>query len=87
MKKWYLFYAEKEGISDLLQSFNSRFDTESEKLQQVAAEIQEKPFDQKLQQPVGELAFPVAISYVPWGHHILISFLLPSVRSERTGQP
>ncbi len=26
----------------------------------------------KLQQVVGELAFPVAFSYVPWGHHILI---------------
>lgn len=47
MKKWYLFYAEKEGISDLLQSFNSRFDTESEKLQQVAAEIQEKRIVQR----------------------------------------
>jgi len=72
MKKWYLFYAEKEGISDLLQSFNSRFDTESEKLQQVAAEIQEKPFDQKLQQVVAEIPFPVGFSFVPWGHHCLI---------------
>ncbi len=26
----------------------------------------------KLQQVVGELAFPIAFSYVPWGHHILI---------------
>lgn len=72
MKKWYLFYAENEGISDILQTFNSLIDTESEKLQQVAAEIHEKPFGQKLQQVVAEIPFPAGFSFVPWGHHCLI---------------
>ena len=43
MKKWYLFYAENDGASDILQTFNSLINTKSEKLQQVAAEIHEKP--------------------------------------------
>ena len=72
MKKWYLFYAENDGISDILQTFNSLIDTESEKLQQVAAEIHEKPISQKLQQVVAEIPFPVGFSFVPWGHHCLI---------------
>ena len=72
MKKWYLFYAENEGISDILQTFNSLIDTESEKLQQVAAEIHEKPFGQKLQQVVAEIPVPAGFSFVPWGHHCLI---------------
>ena len=72
MKKWYLFYAENEGILDTLQNFNSLIDTESEKLQQVAAEIHEKPFGQKLQQVVAEIPFPAGFSFVPWGHHCLI---------------
>ena len=37
-----LFYAENDGVSDILQTFNSLINTESEKLQQVAAEIHEK---------------------------------------------
>ena len=49
MKKWYLFYAENERISEMLQSFNMLIDAESEKLQQVAAEIHEEPFEEKLQ--------------------------------------
>ena len=72
MKKWYLFYAENDGISDILQTFNSLIDTESEKLQQVAAEIHEKPFSKKLQQVVAEIPFPTGFSFVPWGHHCLI---------------
>ena len=72
MKKWYLFYAENDGISDILQTFNSLIDTESEKLQQVAAEIHEKPFGQKLQQVVAEIPFPAGFSFVTWGHHCLI---------------
>ena len=46
MKKWYLFYAENERISEMLQSFNMLIDAESEKLQQVAAEIHEEPFEE-----------------------------------------
>ena len=72
MKKWYLFYAENDGISDILQTFNSLIDTESEKLQQIAAEMHEKPLGQKLQQVVAEIPFPAGFSFVPWGHHCLI---------------
>jgi predicted nuclease of restriction endonuclease-like (RecB) superfamily len=68
MKKWYQFYAENAGVSL------------SEKLQQLVGEIDETklnqiavmPTEEKVQQAVGELAFPSAFSYVPWGHHILI---------------
>ncbi len=28
--------------------------------------------EEKLQQAAGEISFPLAFSYVPWGHHILI---------------
>ncbi|SCY12422.1 Predicted nuclease of restriction endonuclease-like (RecB) superfamily, DUF1016 family [Lachnospiraceae bacterium XBB2008] len=72
MKKWYLFYAENEDRSDRLKTFNSLIDTESEKLKQVAAEIHEKPYGQKLQQVVAEIPFPAGFSFVPWGHHCLI---------------
>ena len=72
MKKWYLFYAENEQSSDKLQSFNMLIDIESEKLQQVAAEIKEGPFKEKLQQVVAEIPFPTGFSFIPWGHHCLI---------------
>lgn len=72
MKKWYLFYAENDGVSDILQTFNSLINTESEKLQQVVAEIHEKPDRQKLKQVVAEIPFPAGFSFVPWGHHCLI---------------
>ena len=72
MKKWYLFYAENDGVSDILQTFNSLINTESVKMQQVAAEIHEKPDRQKLQQVVAEIPFPAGFSFVPWGHHCLI---------------
>ena len=62
MKKWYLFYAENERISEMLQSFNMLIDAESEKLQQVAAEIHEEPFEEKLQQAVAEIPFPALAS-------------------------
>ena len=51
MEKWYLFYVENDGVSDILQTFNSLINTESEKLQQVAAEIHERfavPFIQNI---------------------------------------
>ena len=72
MKKWYSFYSENEQISAKLQSFNSLIESESEKLQQVAAEIHEAPIEKKLQQVVAEIPFPVGFSFVPWGHHCLI---------------
>ena len=72
MKKWYSFYAEDEQISTKLQSFNMLIDAESEKLQQVAAEIHEESFEEKLQQVVAEIPFPAGFSFIPWGHHCLI---------------
>ena len=72
MKKWYSFYVENERSSDKLQSFNLLIDIELEKLQQVAAEIQEEPFEEKLQQVVAEIPFPTSFSFIPWGHHCLI---------------
>lgn len=72
MKKWYSFYAKDRHISDMLQSFNMLIDTESEKLQQVAAEIHEEPHEEKLQQAAAEIPFPTGFGFVPWGHHCLI---------------
>ena len=72
MKKWYSFYAENEHILDMLQSFNIRINSESEKLQQVAAEIHEDLFEKKVQQTVAEIPFPTGFSFIPWGHHCLI---------------
>jgi predicted nuclease of restriction endonuclease-like (RecB) superfamily len=68
MKKWYSFYASEEN---------------SEKLQQLVGELekmmegQQIRLDQvgsveKLQQVVGEIGFPQAFAYVPWGHHTFI---------------
>ena len=68
MKKWYQFYAENSDASvpKKLQQLVGEID--GAKLSQIAVIPQEK----KLQQVVGELFFPTAFSYVPWGHHILI---------------
>lgn len=56
MKKWYSFYAKKDGTVEMLQSLETIIDTGSLKLQQVVAEI----------------PFPVVFSFVPWGHHVLV---------------
>ena len=56
----------------MLQTFNKFINTDSEKLQQVAAEINEETLSPKLQQLVAEIPFPVGFSFVPWGHHCLI---------------
>ena len=73
MKKWYLFYAKNEQILDKLRSFNMRIDTESEKLQQVAAEIKEEPFEQKLQQPVAKIPFPIGFRIIRYPD--IVSFM------------
>lgn len=70
MKKWYQFYSSKNSM---------------EKLQQLVAEFQgvDHKIDMKLQQLGGEVAenvdvsvsgllYPLAFSFVPWGHHVLI---------------
>lgn len=70
MKKWYLFYSEE---------------IHSQKLQQLGGEIQsiDNQMVTKLKQVVGEFGetidnntesetFPLAFSFVPWGHHVQI---------------
>ena len=53
MKKWYLFYAKDERISEMLQSFDMLINADGKKLQQVAAEIHEdKESFEKRQQAV-----------------------------------
>ena len=68
MKKWYQFYAGSVENSKLQQLVGVIVPQDSFKLAQVGTKVK----DEKLQQLVGELAFPIAFSYVPWGHHILI---------------
>ncbi len=73
MKKWYLFYAKDERISEMLQSFDMLINADGKKLQQVAAEIHEdKESFEKRQQAVPEMPFPAGFSFIPWGHHCLI---------------
>lgn len=59
MKQWYEFYS-----SEIAQ----------QKLQQLVGEIQSSNFQAGmiLQQPVGEIDFPIILGLVPWGHHIQI---------------
>lgn len=68
MKKWYLFYAKAERISEMLQSFNMLINADGKKLQQVVAEIHEveETFEEQ-QQAVPELPFPAGFSFIPWG--------------------
>lgn len=68
MKKWYQFYSgslceEKTQrlVGEIMQSNYLR-------LQQIGKPMEEE----KIQQFVGEIPFPLFFSYVPWGHHILI---------------
>ena len=68
MKQWYSFYALNMADRALLADLSSHIDVGSQKLKQVASEIQ----DEKLKQADSELAFPVAFAYVPWMHHVLI---------------
>ena len=68
MKKWYQFYTGMLDNQKLQQLVGEIASDKSARLQQVGTPIQEE----NLQQTVGEMAFPPAFSYVPWGHHILI---------------
>ncbi len=70
MKKWYEFYssnATTEKLQQLvgeLQQIDSMMNT---KLHQVGGEIVESDSDSIL-----GIAFPLAFSFVPWGHHVEI---------------
>ena len=74
MKKWYSFYSSHEDFADAVNALKHQMETNSLKLQQVAAEIQEVGPEekQKLQQVVAEIPFPAIFGFVPWGHHIEI---------------
>ena len=72
MKKWYSFYANSNETEFLLQEVEAKIDLGSIKLQQVAAEIAENDYDEKLQQVVAEIHFPKIFGFVPWGHHVQI---------------
>ena len=68
MKQWYSFYASNSENKVLLEELTGHVDIGSQKLKQLASEIQ----DEKLKQADSEFAFPVAFAYVPWMHHVLI---------------
>ena len=72
MKKWYLFYSSFDSFEAKVQLIENEINTESPKLQQVAAEITEFSSTEKLQQAVAEIPFPLIFGFVPWGHHVNI---------------
>lgn len=68
MKQWYTFYSSKPEAASLVLELDEKIQVNSEKLKQVASEIQ----NQKLKQAASELQFPSVFGYVPWMHHVLI---------------
>lgn len=66
MKKWYQFYEPILKNEKLQQLVGEIVGAENTRLEQIGTAVEE------LQQPVGEIVFPMPFSYVPWGHHILI---------------
>ena len=64
MKQWYSFYASNSENKVLLEELTGHINIGSQKLKQLASEIQ----DEKLKQVDSEFAFPVAFAYVPWMH-------------------
>lgn len=71
-EKWYLFYSSFDSFEAKVQLIENEINTESSKLQQVAAEITEFSSTEKLQQAVAEIPFPLIFGFVPWGHHVNI---------------
>lgn len=70
MKKWYIFYSSNktnQKLQQLVAELQTSDNKQKTKLQQLGAEIQEAEFNDEL-----GLAFPLAFSFVPWGHHIQI---------------
>lgn len=72
MKKWYSFYTSYADVGEAFRELEKQIDTGSLKLQQVAAEVQELDSNEKLQQVVAEISFPVIFGFIPWGHHVEI---------------
>ena len=76
MKQWYSFYASNSENKVLLEELTGHINIGSQKLKQLASEIQ----DEKLKRVDSEFAFPVAFAYVPWMHHVLIMQKCKSIR-------
>ena len=71
MKKWYLFYSSNktnQKLQQLVAELQTSDNKQKTKRQQLCEEIQEAEFNDEL-----GLAFPLAFSFVPWGHHIEIT--------------
>lgn len=68
MKQWYTFYSSKPEAASLILELDEKIQVNSERLKQVASEIQ----NQKLKKAASELQFPSVFGYVPWMHHVLI---------------
>ena len=69
MKKWYQFYRDgggNEKLQELIGEIESELLTKEKRLSHIGVFTE----DGKLQQVIGELAFPNIFAYVPWGHHI-----------------
>lgn len=76
MKQWYSFYASNSENKVLLEELTGHVNIGSQKLKQLASEIQ----DEKLKQVDSEFAFPAAFAYVPWMHHVLIMQKCKSIK-------
>lgn len=76
MKQWYSFYASNSENKVLLEELTGHINIGSQKLKQLASEIQ----DEKLKRVDSEFAFPVAFAYVPWMHHVLIMQKCKSIK-------
>ena len=76
MKQWYSFYASNSENKVLLEELTGHVNIGSQKLKQLASEIQ----DEKLKQVDSEFAFPVAFAYVPWMHHVLVMQKCKSIK-------
>ena len=68
MKKWYQFYNDLLDDKKIQQIVGEKSLIDASRLRQIGMEINKE----KVQQVVGEISFPYAFGYVPWGHHILI---------------
>lgn len=67
MKKWYAFYSRHSHNKNLQQLVGEIEYRDNNEKQKELSEVQGT-----LQQDVGELPFPDAFGFVPWGHHVEI---------------
>lgn len=70
MKKWYIFYSSNktsQKLQQLVAELQNTDNKHSTKLHQLGVEIQETELSTNL-----GFTFPLAFSFVPWGHHIQI---------------